>query len=143
MADAPSPGLGIRQCASGIWKAKRKSDSVLFLDAFDEDTKAIKDHKVRLAEVVELSKDFSRILMSCRTQFFESDAEIPQETGVVRIGPVGAGNSRTYSFSKLYLSPFSEKQIDRYLRKRYPFWRSKLRRKAKDMVNSAAGPKDR
>jgi hypothetical protein len=129
--------LGHPKADDLITAVRDKSNTILFLDAFDEDTKAIHDYKARIATLVELSKDFSRVLMTCRTQFFETDAEIPQETGLLRIGAVRAGQSRTYTFSKLYLSPFSEAQVDRYVRKRFPFWRRKQRKRAREIVAEA------
>jgi len=121
-----------------IAKVRHKSQSVLLLDAFDEDTKAISDYKGRLATLVNLSKDFSRVVMTCRTQFFETDAEIPRETGILKIAPVSAGVSRTYTFGKLYLSPFSETQVERYIKKRFPLWKRKVRKAARQIAASTA-----
>jgi hypothetical protein len=129
--------LGHHQADELITKVCDKSSTILFLDAFDEDTKAIHDYKERIATLVELSKDFSRVLMSCRTQFFATDAEIPQETGLLKIGTVRAGQSRAYTFSKLYLSPFSESQIDRYIRKRFAFWQRERRKRAHELIAQA------
>jgi hypothetical protein len=75
--------------------------------------------------------------MTCRTQFFETDAEIPQETGLLKIGTIRAGQSRTYAFSKLYLSPFSEAQIERYICKRFVFWKREQRKRAREIVAEA------
>ena len=102
--------LGRADADDLITKVRHKSDSILFLDAFDEDTRAIKDHKQRLADLVELSKDFSRVVMTCRTQFFETDAEIPRETGILKVGTISAGVSRTYTFSKMYFTWKAEAQ---------------------------------
>ena len=74
--------LGRSDADDLIAKVRHKSDTILLLDAFDEDTKAVKDHKERLVTLVNLTKDFSRVVMTCRTQFFETDAEIPRETGI-------------------------------------------------------------
>ena len=52
----------------------------VFLDALDEDTKAIADHKERISELMQLAKKFKRVIISCRTQFFLKDEEIPIET---------------------------------------------------------------
>jgi hypothetical protein len=129
--------LGHAKTDEIIAAVRDKGNTVLFLDAFDEDTKAIHNSKERVAALVELSKDFSRVLMTCRTQFFETDAEIPQETGLLKIGTIRAGQSRTYAFSKLYLSPFSESQIERYICKRFVFWKRDQRRRAREIVAEA------
>ncbi|MCP4688613.1 MAG: hypothetical protein GY859_11220, partial [Desulfobacterales bacterium] len=79
-------------------------------------------------------KKFRRIIITCRTQFFRKDEEIPLDTGILRIGPRKAGVKGSYEFRKLYLSPFNDKDIKRYLIKRYPFWRYPIRRKALAMA---------
>jgi hypothetical protein len=93
-----------------ISKIDDKQNTVLFLDAFDEDTKAIADHKARLLEIMDACKDFRRILITCRTQFFPSDEEIPVRTGIFKFEPRRVGESAEYEFWKMYLAPFSDAQ---------------------------------
>lgn len=107
-----------------------KANTVMFLDALDEDTKAIEDHRGRVADLLTLCRDFRRVVITCRTQFFPNDEEIPVETGIVRVGPRKAGETGEYVFKKLYLSALNDGQVAWYLRKRYPFWRWLQRRRA-------------
>ncbi|MGH7496583.1 MAG: DUF1566 domain-containing protein [bacterium] len=109
-------------------------NTVLFLDALDEDARAIHNHRERLGQLLELSRAFRQVLISCRTQFFLKDEEIPRETGVIRLGVTSAGQAREYMFYKLYLSPFSEAQVDDYLQQRFPIWRQQRRRRAREIV---------
>lgn len=117
--------LGIPDADEYITKIDNKRDTVIFLDAFDEDTKAIKDHRGRLLELMHACRQFKRVLITCRTQFFPRDEEIPRETGIARVGPRKAGEGATYEFWKLYLSPLSDEQVEAYLRKRYRWSRRK------------------
>ena len=56
---------------------------------------------------------FSRVVITCRTQFFPRDEEIPVETGIRRgLGPRKAG-AECYEFVKLYLSPFDDQDVKR------------------------------
>lgn len=126
--------LGYKDADSLISKAQERSNSILFLDAFDEDTKAIENHRERLSQLLSLSEGFAHVLVSCRTQFFEKDLEIPRETGIVRFGATGPGESREYYFYKLYLSPFSDQQVETYLRKRFPFWQRQRRTAAREIA---------
>lgn len=127
--------LGASDADELIKEIKDKSSTAIFLDAFDEDTKAIGDHKARLKQLLDLTADFKHVLITCRTQFFLKDDEIPREvTGLIRFGPTEG--SKEYVFHKLYLSPFSETQIERYLRKQFPFWKRKDRQKARQMCRS-------
>jgi len=105
---------------AAIPEANRKK-TVLCLDALDEDQKAIADHKQRLLELIGLSKDFRSVVITCRSQFFPKEEEIPTDTGVITALPTSG--SRVYSLQKLYLAPFTDQQVDSYLRRRYRWGR--------------------
>lgn len=92
----------------------------LFLDALDEDQKAYGRVRERVAELIRRCHQFKSVVITCRTQFFTSDDEIPVETGLYKVGPVPANESKAYSFRRLYLSPFDDDQIAEYLKNRYP-----------------------
>ena len=126
--------LGSGEADDYIPRIEHPEDTVLFLDAFDEDVRAIEDHTARLRDLMDLCRPFRRVLITCRTQFFKKDEEIPRETGIVKLGPRGAGESGTYEFWKLYLAPFSDDQVDAFLRKRYPVWHLGRRKKAREIV---------
>jgi hypothetical protein len=126
--------LGATNAEELISRIEEKRESVIILDAFDEDTSAIADHRERIAELMKLCQDFSRVIVTCRTQFFSKDEEIPIETGVLKIGARSAGDTGKFEFWKLYLSPFDDKQIQKYLNKRYNLLNLKNRRAAKSIV---------
>ena len=69
----------------------RRGNTVLLLDALDEDAAAIADHRARLSQLLELSTDFRAVVITCRTQFFTRDEEIPLEAGKLKFGPLAAG----------------------------------------------------
>ncbi len=100
--------------------ADRKK-TVLFLDALDEDTKAIADHRARLVELIQFSKQFRSVVITCRSQFFPRDEEITTDTGVVTGGP--SSGLKQYFLQKLYLSPFTDEQVETYLRRRFRWGR--------------------
>jgi len=68
-----------------IWEdikgVKDKKNTILLLDAFDEDLEAIKDHQKRLNEILPKVHKFREIVITCRTQFFPSEKEEPDRTG--------------------------------------------------------------
>jgi hypothetical protein len=101
--------------------ANDRAHTVLLLDALDEDQAAIRDHRQRLSQLVEASRKFRSVVITCRSQFFPKDEEIPTETGVITTLP--RQGSGVYSLQKLYLAPFTDEQVDRYIRCRYPFGR--------------------
>ena len=72
-------------------------------------------HGIRLLDLLDATRLFRKVIITCRTQFFEVDAQIEQ-FGSVRVGP--------YQCPSLYLSPFNDEQVEHYLHRRFPpsFW---------------------
>ncbi len=126
--------LGIPDVEDRISNIAKPGNTVLFLDALDEDTLAISDSRERLKTLLEATRTFRKVLVTCRTQFFATDEEIPKETGIVKLGPRAASEKAQYIFHKIYLSPFSDKHVRKYLEKVYPIWRIRNRRKAREFV---------
>lgn len=126
--------LGIPNLEKLIKEIEDPEHTTIFLDAFDEDTKAIADHKDRLHELMNICRSFDRVVITCRTQFFLDDEEIPKETGVLSIGPRSGGEGAVCTFQKLYLMPLTDEQVRQYLRKRYSVWRINKRKEAQKIV---------
>lgn len=126
--------LGIPDADKRIGAVPDQENTVLFLDALDEDTLAIVDHSERVRMLLQLGRDFKRIVITCRTQFFARDEEIPKRTAILKVGARAAGESAEYLFHKIYLSPFSDKQVKRYIHRLYPLWQSTLRGRALKMA---------
>lgn len=127
--------LGIDYADDLIKKIPDKKSTVVLLDALDEDTKAIDDHHGRIVELMSLCSKYKRVIITCRTQFFPTDEEIPVDTGIARIRPRKASEKRTYEFWKLYLTPFDDDDVDRYLKKRFSVFNVKSRKMAKKAVS--------
>jgi hypothetical protein len=127
--------LGIPDVDEKIKAVQNRKNTVLMLDALDEDTLAIKNHNNRVRQLVELTQGFIKVIITCRTQFFPSDEELPLRTGIIRTGPINAGEKREYVFHKIYLSPFNDGEVEKYLCKRYSFWKYAQRGKARAIVD--------
>lgn len=115
---------------------ENKKDTILLLDALDEDAEAIKNYQKRLLSILDKAWRFRRIIITCRTQFFPSKAEEPTDTGYVKLGGTGG----EYIFQKLYISIFDDNDINQYLSKRFPLlnpftW--KKRQKARAIVRKS------
>jgi hypothetical protein len=117
-----------------IQAVTEKSSKILLLDALDEDPTAIGDHTDRVHTLMRLSQDFRAVVITCRSQFFLTSEEITKETGLAKIHHRGLGEPSEYIFLKFYLCPFSDAQIDAFLRKRYPFPQFKSRLRAKETI---------
>lgn len=126
--------LGSPDALEAVAKVEDKKNTILLLDAFDEDIKAVGDYKERMKEILSVVKGFREVVITCRTQFFPSEEEVPTEAGYVKT----YGDSGTeYKFQKLYLSVFDDKDIKRYLRKRFSIFKFSNRKKAKTIVEKS------
>ena len=126
--------LGTGDIDQKISKIGNKEKTVLFLDALDEDALAINNHVQRIKDLAELTKDFLKIVITCRTQFFPTNEEITRETGLLKSGPRKLGESNQFTFHKIYLSPFNDEQVKKYIKRRYNILQVQKRMKAFKIV---------
>lgn len=112
--------LGRENVVPHIRRMTNQSDTILILDALDEDAAAIKDSYARIGDLMKASADFRAVIITCRSQFFPDDASIPNDTGVAVIAPRRAGESGSFKFYKLYLLPFDQSQVQSYIRRQFP-----------------------
>jgi Leucine-rich repeat (LRR) protein len=110
-------------------------DTILILDALDEDKNAIIDSKKRLEEIIDTTKDFRFVILTCRTQFFNNESLEPNEINVPRLGT----RKGFYSFEKLYLSPFTDRDVKWFIFKKYGFLKyfSKEKKKAYKIISKS------
>ncbi len=119
--------LGVPGLKDRIKAIPAQENTILLLDAFDEDTEAKKGHAKRLMDIMNWTRSFKRVVITCRTQFFPRDEELPKETGIIKVGPRSAGECPEFTFYKIYLSPFSDEQVQAYLKRRFSIWKKKRR----------------
>jgi hypothetical protein len=122
--------LGYPDIDNEIKNVKEKRNTILLLDAFDEDNRAASDYKTRFRELMDLIKEFREVVITCRTQFFPAEDEEPKETGVFKYG----GEKGEYIFRKLYISPFDNDDIKKYLKSKYYIFNINKRKKANKIV---------
>ncbi|MCW5202776.1 SUMF1/EgtB/PvdO family nonheme iron enzyme [Desulfobulbus sp. US4] len=101
-----------------------KGETVLLLDALDEDPQAWKRIRDRLLDLLQASEDFRRVIISSRTQFFpemESD----------RLGRPEIKVLSGYHCPVLYLAPFTDVQVQEFIHRKLPLsWHHHLRLQA-------------
>jgi len=133
----------IKDIANNQDKAKK---TILLLDAFDEYKGLIPpkisdgltdDERFRklLDEIFEITRDFRNVIITSRTQYFPAQEENPYELNIRCFG-----KDEFHKLSKLYLSPFDEKDIKKYLNKKFgvlKFWNYKKKRKAKKITGDS------
>ena len=125
---------------------KEAKNTILLLDAFDEDPflLAVNDEhnlpdderfRRRLDEVMDAVQDFKRVVITCRTQYFPERGNQDYELNIKRYDGKGF-----HKLPKLYISPFDDDEIQRYLNKKYgrlKFWNRSKKRKAQYIVSKA------
>ncbi len=82
-----------------------KRETILLLDALDEDKTALGRVEQRMMEILDATRGFHKVIITCRTQFFPA-LESP--------GKIEVGGYKCYA---KYLSFFDHKKVEEYLRK--------------------------
>jgi len=98
---------------TAISEHANKANTILLLDALDEDPTAWSRFEERLIELLLETRNFRRVLITCRTQFFP-------ETGADPFGNPGRVTVSGFICPMLFLSLFDDRQVSDYLRKRFP-----------------------
>ena len=122
--------LGYPNILKRIEKIPDQENTILLLDGLDEDTNAVKNYQKRMQKILSKVQDFRVVVFTCRTQFFPSEEEEPRETKVVRFG----SQQGFQTFAKMYISPFNEKDIKRFLDRRYSLTAYQKKKKALNII---------
>jgi hypothetical protein len=110
--------LGRADALEQIKAIEQNTETVLLLDALDEDTAVITDCDARLKTLMAETAGFKAVIVTCRDQFFLDDITIPKE------------------FRTLYLLPFSASQIEHYIRLRFAWLKKTKRKKARELIRT-------
>nr|VFK46426.1 MAG: Formylglycine-generating enzyme, required for sulfatase activity, contains SUMF1/FGE domain [Candidatus Kentron sp. TC] len=100
-----------------------KANTVLLLDALDEDPLAWDDIEQRLLSILAATGDYYRVIISCHARSFsKTNLTLSIHNGRMRVD--------SYVCPIISLAPFDHDQVVRYLAKRYPdHWHNKLLRR--------------
>lgn len=91
---------------------RNRNKTLLLLDAMDEDSEATGRIKDRIIEILKETSNFFRVIITCRTQYFpETEDDVFLRQDEVRIGG--------FRCPVIYISPFSDDQVDAYLNKKF------------------------
>lgn len=101
-----------RETLTDISEVPDKGHTILLLDSLDEDPLAWDDPERRILDLLDATANFRRVIITCRTQYFPKTAADPFN----RPGRVELGG---YVCPMLFLSYFDERQVNRYLSKRF------------------------
>jgi len=104
---------------------EERRKTILLLDALDEDKTALGRVEQRLIELLDSTRNFLKVIITCRTQFFPS-LESP--------GKIEVGGYKCYA---KYLSFFDNQKVDEYLSKRFSKKRLLFKIKDKKKISIA------
>ncbi len=113
-----------------IKEIENKSNTILVLDALDESNWAIDNYNEFSNELLDNIVVFRFVIITCRTQFFEKHEEEPEILPKRQPGSKGQ-----HRFRKFYVSPLKDKEVRRYLNKKY-LLRFSAKKKAKAIVKN-------
>ena len=122
-----------------IEQVGQKSKTILLADALDEDPNLGADARERLTEILKAAADFRAVIITCRSQFFLSDDLIPKETPLATIVGRGLNQAPLISLERMYILPFGQREIDRYISKHFPIyaiWKRSQRLRAIELTKS-------
>jgi uncharacterized protein YjbI with pentapeptide repeats len=90
---------------------EHKRKTILLLDALDEDPTAWKRIPARLHELLQATSSFFRVIITCRTQFFDGNVDPFNRRGMVEVSG--------FVCPVIYASLFSDQQVEQYIKNRY------------------------
>ena len=94
---------------------KQKDKLIVVLDSLDENRAAIENYEQFMDRLEELTNDVRVVILTSRTQFFDSKEDELTE------GAVKQGSGKRLKWKRHYLSPFSDEEKNRYIDMRYNY----------------------
>jgi len=109
-----------------IEQCPQPDQTVLLLDGLDEVPEAIRDYRLYMDKLIWHTRNFARVLISCRTGFLPQEVERPKESKPISF----VGEDSYQLMGKIYIDPFDETDVFTYLKKRLSLFEIKKRLKA-------------
>lgn len=114
--------LGNKDCLKRINKIEEKANTILLLDALDENRDAASSLDSFMENLEEEIRNFPITVITCRTQFFPNSASELQQSGLC-----GHGSYKdNLKYKHYYIRYFNDWDVMKYLLKKYPFHPFKL-----------------
>ena len=124
--------LAHKDFADKVNQIDPKGNTILILDALDENADASNNLDSFMRNLEHIIQDFRFVILTSRTQFFPSEEAEPYKTGILKL----SGDKGNFVFHKMYISPFSQEDVDAFLKKKY--LKRKKRNKAVSIVKRCA-----
>lgn len=105
---------GVDEEIEKISEEERK-ETILLLDGLDEDPQAIEQPNERIATLFKKVSHFQTVVITCRTQFFAREEDIPSALPFSSMSP----NRAPRRIVTRYISPLQQDEIKVFLRKKF------------------------
>ena len=89
--------------------------SILLLDALDENLQASENFDEFREQLEEAFSPFKFVIITCRSQFFPNEQEIPIDSNI----RINSKDKNLLSYNTIYICPFSPNDIRLYISKKY------------------------
>jgi hypothetical protein len=127
-------GENLPDLTARIQQTENQHKTILLLDGFDEiptvDNNNIKE---RFDDIIDLVKNFKVVIITCRTHFFSSESDEPFELKVKKFNTNGNGY---HQVKKLYISPFDDIDIRKYINKSFKFYQFRRKKTAYEIIHN-------
>lgn len=100
-----------------------RRETILLLDGLDEDPQAIERPNERIVELLKKISHFQTVVITCRTQFFAREEDIPTSLPFGSLSPSRAQRR----IVTRYISPLQQDEIKVFLRKKFGRFSSRYR----------------
>jgi hypothetical protein len=113
--------FGLPNLYDRITEIPDQEKTILLLDGFDRDTETDWDQINRISKIVEWTRSFYKVIITCRTGFFPDDKELSRAATRLNSN-LSQSDQLPFPIYRLYISPFDHELIQRYLKQRFPIW---------------------
>lgn len=104
--------------------------TILLLDALDENRDASENFATFKEQLETAIEPYKLVIITCRDQFFDSEKDVPEETKWVSTGK----EKNLINYIKVYISPFSDADVEKYLSVKYAKWNYRKKRKQARLI---------
>lgn len=111
-------------CIEQIEAVEFQSQTILLLDALDENESALTDYEAFSTKLERATHNFYRVIITARTNFFENETKEQISNNKSNASML----DKLSSSRKYYISPFTDEDIKKFLRKRYRYNSKKIKR---------------
>ncbi|GGC75278.1 hypothetical protein GCM10011387_31270 [Pedobacter quisquiliarum] len=128
-------GENLPDLTARIQRIENQHDTILLLDGFDEIPTVDNNNNIKekFDHIIDLVKNFKTVIITCRTHFFSSELDEPFELKVKKFNTNGNGY---HQVKKLYISPFDEIDIRKYINKSFRIYQFRRKKTAYEIIHN-------